>query len=194
MSGERYMRKIISIIFAAMLIFCTGCGQTNPEEEILSAVDNIGNAHSLYFENFIAGNMVSGEKLSEDKNPYPNSVYYAHKEEYDTVEELKTLACTYFSEEVFENKFMNEFEAKHEDIPPYLVEVDGIIYTNCNYGVGGSVVFMTETAQITYMDKSSATVEMQYYNTMDETAKETTTVNMVYENGKWVFNQAYLLN
>ena len=188
------MNVPLQTIIIAILILCSGCGQTNPEEEILSAVDNIGNAHSLYFGNFIAGNMVGDEKLSEDKNPYPNSVYYAHKEEYDTVEELKALACTYFSEEVFENNFMSEFEAKHEDIPPYLVEVDGIIYTNCNYGVGGSVVFMTETAQITDMDSNSATVEMQYYNTMDETAKETTTVNMVYENGKWVFNQAYLLN
>ena len=36
--------------------------------------------------------------------------------------------------------------------------------------------------------------QFENFNMLDETAKETTTVNMVYENGKWVFNQAYLLN
>ena len=33
----------------------------------------------------------------------------------------------------------------------------------------------------------------RYYNAMDETLKETTTVEMVYENDRWVFNQAFLL-
>lgn len=36
--------------------------------------------------------------------------------------------------------------------------------------------------------------QFENFNMLDETAKETTTVNMVYEKGKWVFNQAYLLN
>ena len=76
--------------------------------------------------------MVSAKQLPEDKNPYPQTAYYAHKEDCDTVEELKDLVCTYFSEEVFKNSFMSEFEPKYEGTPPYLIEVDGIIYNNLN--------------------------------------------------------------
>ena len=199
------MKKLIISLLAVTLMF-TACGPKDAEKvknteetahsefDILLAAENIDEAHFLYFYDFIAGNMATGgEQLSEYKNPYPQTTYYAHMEDCDTVDELKDLACTYFSEEVFENSFMSEFEPKCEGTPPYLIEVDGIIYNNLNYGVGGKVIFMHETAEITELKDNTAIVTMQYYNAIDETLKETTTVEMVYENDRWVFNQAFLL-
>ena len=190
----------------AVTLMFTACGPKDAEKvknteetahsefDILLAAENIDEAHFLYFYDFIAGDMATGgEQLSEYKNPYPQTTYYAHMEDCDTVDELKDLACTYFSEEVFENSFMSESEPKCEGTPPYLIEVDGIIYNNLNYGVGGKVIFMHETAEITELKDNTAIVTMQYYNAIDETLKETTTVEMVYENDRWVFNQAFLL-
>ena len=199
------MKKLIISLLAVTLMF-TACGPKDAEKvknteetahsefDILLAAENIDEAHFLYFYDFIAGDMATGgEQLPEYKNPYPQTTYYAHMEDCDTVDELKDLACTYFSEEVFENSFMSEFEPKCEGTPPYLIEVDGIIYNNLNYGVGGKVIFMHETAEVTELKDNTAIVTMQYYNAIDETLKETTTVEMVYENDRWVFNQAFLL-
>ena len=199
------MKKLIISLLAATLLF-TACGPKDAEKDknteetahsefdILLAAENIDEAHFLYFYDFIAGDMATGgEQLPEDKNPYPQTAYYAHKEDCDTVEELKDLVCTYFSEEVFKNSFMSEFEPKYEGTPPYLIEVDGIIYNNLNYGVGGKAIFMHETAEVTELKGNIAIVTMQYYNAIDETLKETTTIEMVYENDRWVFNQAFLL-
>ena len=199
------MKKLIISLLAVTLMF-TACGTKDTEKgknteetiysefDVLLAAENIDEAHFLYFYDFIAGDMSTGGKqLPEEKNPYPQTAYYAHREDCDTVEELKELACTYFSEEVFENSFMSEFESKYEGIPPYLIEVDGIIYNNLKYGVGGKAIFMHETAKVTELKDNTAIVTMQYYNAIDETVKETTTVEMVYENDRWVFNQAFLL-
>ena len=199
------MKKLIISLLAVTLLF-TACGPKDAEKDknteetahsefdILLAAENIDEAHFLYFYDFIGGDMATGgEQLPEDKNPYPQTAYYAHKEDCDTVEELKDLVCTYFSEEVFKNSFMSGFEPKYEGTPPYLIEVDGIIYNNLNYGVGGKAIFMHETAEVTELKGNTAIVTMQYYNAIDETLKETTTIEMVYENDRWVFNQAFLL-
>ncbi len=184
-------KKLMAVIFA--FIFCmVGCGKDD-SKQITEMAMKIEDA-KLYHFYFISGPVPADiSPLADENNPYPTTKYFRLDDNYGTIETIKDKASRYYTTEFIENNFLNELEPRFEGQPPYLLEYDGKLYCNLNYGLGGPMMYKTETVKIINRDENIAEFEIERYHPLDETSIKKVTVTLVKENGRWLYNQRLFL-
>ncbi len=182
------MKKRIFVLALAFIFCMAGCGKDD-SKRITDMAMKIEDA-KLYHFLFISGPVPADmSPLADENNPYPTTKYFRLDEDYITIDTIKEKAGRYYTTEFIENNFLNELEPRFEGQPPYLLEYDDSLYCNLNYGLGGSMMYKTETVKIINRDENTAEFEIERYHPLDETSVKKVTIALVKENGRWLYNQ-----
>ena len=169
----------------------TTIAATEDEKAILNMGKRIEDAQ--HWDNIFSSLGEGGEKLENSKNPYVNnesSTNYQVVEEFKSIADVKAHILSLNSKRRAEEIYFRYLKEDNENnIPPYLIEVDGTLYANSGaLGGGGTALFDYDSIKIIKLEGNNAEIEINFYIN-DPNDIKTEKVLLVKESGNWVIDK-----